>query len=93
MTVLSNLALGLGALLWLWGTAPLLGRAGLLVKLHGLTVADTLGSTLILVGLLLRGPREWPLLLLALAMLMIWSTLLGFVLAAQAPLPFERPQR
>ncbi|MCP9848893.1 monovalent cation/H(+) antiporter subunit G [Cyanobium sp. Morenito 9A2] len=87
MNLLSALALGLGALFWLWGTAPLLGRAALLVKLHSLTVADTLGSALILLGLLLRGPRQWPLLLLALAMLLIWNALLGYVLAAQPPLP------
>jgi len=93
MNLMSALLLGLGLAFWLWGSAPLLGTGSVLVKLHGLSVADTLGSALIVVGLLLRGSREWPLLLLALLMLVIWNTLLGHVLAAatQPPLP-PQPQ-
>jgi multicomponent Na+:H+ antiporter subunit G len=35
-----------------------------------------------LLGLLLRIPRQWPLLTLALLALMMWNTILGYVLAA-----------
>ena len=50
-------------------------------KLHSLSVADTLGSMTIVVGLLLKIPSEWPLLLLAIITLAIWNTVLGYVLA------------
>jgi multicomponent Na+:H+ antiporter subunit G len=63
------------------GTAPLLGDRSILFKLHGLSVSDTLGSMSIMLGLLLRIPREWPLLVLALISLAIWNTILGYVLA------------
>lgn len=81
MTILSNVFLGVGLFLWAWGTWPLLGRRSVLYKLHTLSVSDTLGSMLIVVGLLLRIPREWPLLVLALVSLAIWNTVLGYVLA------------
>ncbi|MGY2766537.1 monovalent cation/H(+) antiporter subunit G [Thermostichus sp. MS-CIW-26] len=78
---LSYLLFGIGVLFWLWGTAPLLGDRSILFKLHGLSVSDTLGSMSIVLGLLLRIPREWPLLVLALISLAIWNTILGYVLA------------
>ncbi len=78
---LSYGCLGLGLWFWLWGTWPLLGDRSVLYKLHGLSVSDTLGSMLIIVGLLLKIPREWPLLILALISLAIWNTVLGYVLA------------
>jgi len=78
---LSYLLFGIGVLFWLWGTAPLLGDRSILFKLHGLSVSDTLGSMSIILGLLLRIPREWPLLVLALISLAIWNTILGYVLA------------
>jgi multicomponent Na+:H+ antiporter subunit G len=80
--VLSGLLLGLGLVFWFAGTLPLLGRASYLTKLHYLGVADTLGSALMLLGLLLRFNREWPLLLLALLSLVVWNTIFGYVLAA-----------
>lgn len=73
------IAIGIG--FWFWGTWPLLGKRSVLFKLHSLSVADTLGSMLIVVGLLLKIPREWPLLVLALISLAIWNTVLGYVLA------------
>jgi multicomponent Na+:H+ antiporter subunit G len=79
---LSALLLILGLLFWFAGTLPLLGRASYLTKLHYLGVADTLGSALMLLGLLLRFNREWPLLLLALLSLVVWNTIFGYVLAA-----------
>ncbi|MEO0488905.1 MAG: monovalent cation/H(+) antiporter subunit G, partial [Cyanobacteria bacterium J06659_2] len=66
---------------WFWGSLPLLGHRSVLFKLHSLSVADTLGSMGIIVGLLLKIPREWPLLVLALISLAIWNTVLGYVLA------------
>jgi hypothetical protein len=61
------------------GAAP--WDRSILFKLHGLSVSDTLGSMSIMLGLLLRIPREWPLLVLALISLAIWNTILGYVLA------------
>ncbi|NJL02031.1 MAG: monovalent cation/H(+) antiporter subunit G [Spirulinaceae cyanobacterium RM2_2_10] len=78
---LSNLCFALGMIFWFWGTWPLLGERTILFKLHGLSVADTLGSMSVVVGLLLRIPREWPLLVLAMISLAIWNTVLGYVLA------------
>lgn len=78
---LSYSCMGIGLWFWLWGTWPLLGDRSVLYKLHGLSVSDTLGSMLIIVGLLLKIPREWPLLVLALISLAIWNTVLGYVLA------------
>jgi len=34
-----------------------------------------------MLGVLLRIPREWPLLLLAVISLALWNTILGYVLA------------
>lgn len=78
---LSLLLLGAGLLLWFWGTWPLLEGSSYLSKLHKLSVSDTLGSGLILLGLLLRIPRQWPLLGLALLGLVVWNTIFGYVLA------------
>ena len=70
-----------GLVFWLWGTWPLVGPRSVLYKLHTLSVADTLGSVAIVVGLLLKIPSEWPLLIMALIALAIWNTILGYVLA------------
>lgn len=79
--ILSYTCIGIGIIFWFWGTLPLLGHRSVLFKLHGLSIADTLGSMLIIFGLLLQRPREWPLLVLAIITLMIWNTMLGYVLA------------
>lgn len=78
---LSYTLIGLGIVFWFWGTFPLIGNRSVLFKLHSLSVADTLGSMSIIVGLLLKIPSEWPLLILALISLAIWNTVLGYVLA------------
>jgi multicomponent Na+:H+ antiporter subunit G len=44
-------------------------------------VADTLGSMLIIVGLLMKIPHQWPLLILGIISLAIWNTMLGYVIA------------
>lgn len=79
--VLGYICIGLGLVFWFWGTIPLVGDRSVLFQLHSLSVADTLGSMSIIVGLLLKIPREWPLLILALISLAIWNTVLGYVLA------------
>ncbi|MBX2863510.1 MAG: monovalent cation/H(+) antiporter subunit G [Leptolyngbyaceae cyanobacterium MAG.088] len=81
ITIASYSCISIGIVFWFWGTWPLLGNRSVLFKLHSLSVADTLGSMLIVVGLLLQIPREWPLLVLALISLAIWNTVLGYVLA------------
>ena len=73
--------MAMGLLLWFTGTLPLLGHRSVLFKLHSLSISDTLGSMSIIVGLLLKIPQEWPLLVLALISLAIWNTVLGYVLA------------
>lgn len=79
--ILSNALLGLGILFWFWGTLPLVGDRSVLYKLHSLSVSDTLGSMSIVVALLLKIPREWPLLVLAIVALAIWNAVLGYVMA------------
>ncbi|PSB13087.1 sodium:proton antiporter [filamentous cyanobacterium CCP2] len=79
--ILSYGCMGIGLLFWFWGTFPLVGKRSVLFKLHSLSVSDTLGSMSIVVGLLLKIPSEWPLLVLALISLAIWNTVLGYVLA------------
>ncbi|WP_017303195.1 monovalent cation/H(+) antiporter subunit G [Spirulina subsalsa] len=79
--IISYFCFGVGIVFWFWGTLPLVGDRSVLFKLHSLSVADTLGSMTIVVGLLLRIPNEWPLLILALISLAIWNTILGYVLA------------
>jgi multicomponent Na+:H+ antiporter subunit G len=79
--ILSYTCMGVGIVFWFWGTSYLLGRRSVLYKLHTLSVADTLGSIAIVVGLLLKIPNEWPLLILAIISLAIWNTMLGYVLA------------
>ncbi|AFY78271.1 MAG: monovalent cation/H(+) antiporter subunit G [Hydrococcus sp. C42_A2020_068] len=79
--LLGYICIGIGVIFWFWGTFPLIGNKSVLFKLHSLSVADTLGSMSIVIGLLLKIPREWPLLILAIITLAIWNTVLGYVLA------------
>ena len=81
MELVSGVCLGVGLILWWWGTPVLLTRRSVVFKLHYLSVADILGSLALMVGLLCRRPREWPLLLLAILSLVMWNTVLGYVLA------------
>jgi len=70
-----------GLFLWFWGSWPLLERRPLLARLHKLTVSDSLGSLLMLLGLLIRRPDWWPLYGLAMLGLMLWNTIFGYVIA------------
>ncbi|MDJ0531514.1 MAG: monovalent cation/H(+) antiporter subunit G [Xenococcaceae cyanobacterium MO_207.B15] len=79
--ILSYSCMVIGIIFWFWGTLPLIGKRSVLFKLHSLSVADTLGSMTIIIGLLIKIPSEWSLLLLAIITLAIWNTVLGYVLA------------
>ncbi len=79
--ILSYSLMVIGIIFWFWGTLPLIGERSVLFKLHSLSVADTLGSMTIILGLLLKIPSEWSLLLLAIITLAIWNTVLGYVIA------------
>jgi multicomponent Na+:H+ antiporter subunit G len=81
INILSYSCIIVGLIFWFWGTLPLISDRSVLFKLHSLSVADTLGSMSIIVGLLLKIPRELPLLLLAIITLAIWNTVLGYILA------------
>lgn len=81
MEILSYCCIVLGIIFWFWGTLPLIGSRSVLFKLHSLSVADTLGSIAIIIGLLLKIPSEWSLLVLAIITLAVWNTVLGYVLA------------
>ncbi|MDJ0659746.1 MAG: monovalent cation/H(+) antiporter subunit G [Crocosphaera sp.] len=81
ITYLSYFCIIIGIIFWFWGTFPLVGDRSVLYKLHSLSVADTLGSMSIILGLLLKIPSEWPLLVLGIISLAIWNTVLGYVLA------------
>jgi len=81
MQLFSLLLIGGGFVFWLFGAIWLLTDRSLLWKLHGMTVSDTLGSILIVCGLLLQAPAEWPRLLLSIISLVIWGTTLGYILA------------
>lgn len=84
---MSLILMGIGAFFWVWGTGCMFGGKSVAWKLHALGVADTLGSILIILGLWLRYPREWPLLLLAILSLAVWNTMLGYVIANCAARP------
>jgi len=84
--------IGVGILLWFWGTLPLLLRRSIFFRLHALTVADTIGSLLIVIGLLLLRSREWPLLLLSLISLVLWNSTFSIVLSRLAADQATDPQ-
>ncbi|AKG21532.1 monovalent cation/H(+) antiporter subunit G [Calothrix sp. 336/3] len=81
INLLSYTCIGIGIIFWFWGTWHLVSDRSVLYKLHGLSVADTLGSMIIIVGLMLQIPGKLPLLLLGIISLAIWNTMLGYVLA------------
>jgi multicomponent Na+:H+ antiporter subunit G len=70
-----------GIALWFLGSFPLLGKRSIFDKLHFLSISDTLGSLLIVLSLLMKIPREWPILILAMISLTIWNSILGYVMA------------
>ena len=79
---LSYLLIIIGLTLWFWGTIPLLNRKySIFYKLHTLTVSDTVGSILIIIGLLIRDTGHWEILSIATISLMLWNTFFSYLLA------------
>ena len=71
-----------GIILWFWGTIPILNRRhSLFYKLHTLTVSDTVGSILIIVGLLIRNSDHWAILSIATISLVLWNTFFSYLIA------------
>ena len=82
MTILSNFLIIIGLLFWLWGTLPIVNKQhSLLYKLHTLTVSDSVGSLILILGLLLRAPTYWPLLLITAISMSIWNTIFSYIIA------------
>jgi multicomponent Na+:H+ antiporter subunit G len=81
INIISYTCITIGIIFWFWGTSHLISNRSVLFKLHGLSVADTLGSMMIILGILLKIPSKWPLLILGIISLAIWNTMLGYVLA------------
>ena len=74
-----------GIILWFWGTIPILNkRHSLFYKLHTLTVSDTVGSILIIVGLLIRNSEHWAILSIATISLVLWNTFFSYLIATVA---------
>ena len=74
-----------GIVLWFWGTIPILNRSrSLFYKLHTLTVSDTVGSILIIVGLLIRNSEHWAILSIATISLVLWNTFFSYLIATVA---------
>lgn len=81
MLIASQFLLFIGLLFWLWGTLPILNRNhSIFYKLHTLTVADSVGSLLILTALLIRSPQYWPLFLVTAISLSLWNTVFSYIL-------------
>ncbi len=82
MIILSNFLIIIGLLFWLWGTLPIVNKQhSLLYKLHTLTVSDSVGSLILLFGLLFRVPDYWPLLVITAISLSIWNTIFSYIIA------------
>ena len=82
MIILSNALIVIGLLFWLWGTLPIVNKQhSLLYKLHTLTVSDSVGSLILILGLLLRAPTYWPLLLITAISMSIWNTIFSYIIA------------
>ncbi len=81
ISLISYITLCVGLLFWLWGTLPILNRKhSVFYKLHTLTVADSVGSLLILLALFLRSSQYWPLLLVTAISLSLWNTIFSYIL-------------
>ena len=78
----SHLLISIGLILWFWGTTPLLNKShNLLYKLHMLTVSDTVGSVLIITGLLVFAPNQWPILSVVTISFVLWNTIFSYLFA------------
>ena len=75
----------IGLVLWFWGTLPLLNKShNLLYKLHTLTVSDTVGSLVMVVGFVVLSPSHWPIFTVVVISLVLWNTIFSYLLAVIA---------
>ena len=78
----SYLLISLGLTFWFWGTIPVLNKKhSIFYKLHTLTVSDTVGSILLIIGLLIRDISHWASLSIATISLILWNTFFSYLLA------------
>ena len=81
MLIFSSLLFLIGLFFWLWGTLPILNKNhSIFYKLHTLTVADSVGSLLMLSALLIRAPQYWPLFVITAISLSLWNTIFSHIL-------------
>ena len=81
MTFISGFLMACGCVLMTWGTLYLLTDKPFVTKLHALGISDTLGSLLIVAGLILRFPDRIVMLGAAFLALLFWGPLLTYILA------------
>ena len=82
IVIVSYILIILGIVLWFWGTVPILNKKhSIFYKLHTLTVSDTVGSILIIIGLLLRNHDHWAILSIATVSLVLWNTFFSYLIA------------
>lgn len=80
--IISYVLIIFGIILWFWGTVPILNKKhSIFYKLHTLTVSDTVGSILIIIGLLLRNYNHWAILSIATVSLVLWNTFFSYLIA------------
>ena len=80
--IISYILIIFGIVLWFWGTVPILNKKhSIFYKLHTLTVSDTVGSILIIIGLLLRNHDHWAILSIATVSLVLWNTFFSYLIA------------
>ena len=81
MIFVSGFFMVFGCVLMTWGTLYLLTDKPFVTKLHALGVSDTLGSLLIIAGLMLKFPDRMIVLGAAFLALLFWGPLLTYILA------------
>jgi multicomponent Na+:H+ antiporter subunit G len=79
--ILAAVLVSLGVFLWFWGGCHLLGRKSYFWKIHALGISDTVGTLLILCGVLVYSLENWNYVLLAIGSVVFWGTALSFTLA------------
>ncbi|MDI3516917.1 MAG: multicomponent Na+:H+ antiporter subunit [Thermotogota bacterium] len=81
MSVLSAAILYTGVFFWLFGTLYLFSKKAPVTKLHFLGISDTLGSFLIVLGLIAKSPEMWRPLTLVLVSAISWGPVLTHMIA------------
>gem|GEM_PF-1145335 len=71
----------LGAVFMVWGTLYLGKSVPVMVRLHALGVADTLGAILVVVGLMFKYPGKLFSLLMAFMALLFWGPMVTYLIA------------